>query len=256
MLQAFIIVSREGLESFLIVAILLAYLKKSGRPELIPGVTWGIAVSVVLSIALSFVLANVSNNALLEGILGLVTAVLVASLVVHMWRLGPSFKHEMEQKISKASKEPTKKSALIGVFFITLFLITREGMETALMLFQVKNGQFILGSFLGMGGAALISYLWVRYSHLINLRLFFQMTGVYLIIFMFQVGFAAFHELTEAGIFAQSEAWHAATEPYAPDGMYGKWFSFLCVIGMALWIGTAAFIDKKKKKQSAKKIQP
>src|SRR5215813_842926 len=51
MLQAFVITLREGLEAFLIVAISLAYLKKSGRRELVPAVHWGIGVSILLSIA-------------------------------------------------------------------------------------------------------------------------------------------------------------------------------------------------------------
>ena len=43
MLQAFVITLREGLEAFLIIAISLAYLRKSQRSELIPAVHWGIA---------------------------------------------------------------------------------------------------------------------------------------------------------------------------------------------------------------------
>ena len=50
MLQAFVITLREGLEAFLIVAISLAYLRKSGRRELVPAVHWGIALSLVISI--------------------------------------------------------------------------------------------------------------------------------------------------------------------------------------------------------------
>ena len=50
MLQAFVITLREGLEAFLIIAISLAYLRKSGRRELIPAVHWGIGLSVLLSV--------------------------------------------------------------------------------------------------------------------------------------------------------------------------------------------------------------
>ncbi len=250
MLQAFIIVAREGLESFLIVAVLFSYLRKSGRHQLLPAVKVGIGASVLASSALAFVLMKIANNSLLEGILGAVTAVLVASMIVHMWRLGPSFKKEMEQKLSEASSKPAEKSALIGVFLLTVFLVTREGMETALMLFQVKNGRFILGSFLGLIGASIISYFWVRYSHLINLRRFFQVTGIYLIFFMLQVALTAFHELCEAGVFPNSETWHAATEPYSPDGTYGKWFSFIFVVGMALWLLIAAVHDRTRRKTS------
>ena len=47
MVQAFVITLREGLEAFLIVAISLAYLRKSGRRELVPAVQWGIALSLL-----------------------------------------------------------------------------------------------------------------------------------------------------------------------------------------------------------------
>ena len=50
MLQALIIVFREGFESFLTVAIIFAYLRKTGRNWLRPAVWWGIAVSIVASI--------------------------------------------------------------------------------------------------------------------------------------------------------------------------------------------------------------
>ena len=54
MLQAFVITLREGLEAFLIIAISLAYLRKSGRRELISAVHWGIGLSVLLSIGAAY----------------------------------------------------------------------------------------------------------------------------------------------------------------------------------------------------------
>ena len=87
MLQAFVITLREGLEAFLIVAISLAYLRKSGRSALVPAVHWGIALSIVLSVIAAILFQRASNQALWEGILAIVAAVLVATLIVHMWRV-------------------------------------------------------------------------------------------------------------------------------------------------------------------------
>ena len=84
MLQAFVVTLREGLEAFLIVAISLAYLRKTGRRSLIPAVHWGIVTSIAVSIGAGVLLARAANQALWEGILALVAAVLVASLIVHM----------------------------------------------------------------------------------------------------------------------------------------------------------------------------
>ena len=96
MLPAFVITLREGLEAFLIVAISLAYLRKSGRQQLIPAVHWGIAVSVLVSIGAAVLFQRASNQALWEGVLALVAAVLVGSLIVHMWRHARKIKSEIE----------------------------------------------------------------------------------------------------------------------------------------------------------------
>ncbi len=58
MLQAFVVTLREGLEAFLIVAISLAYLRKTGRAALVPAVHWGIVASIVLSIGAGVLLAR------------------------------------------------------------------------------------------------------------------------------------------------------------------------------------------------------
>src|SRR6187402_1124472 len=96
MIQAFVITLREGLEAFLIVAISLAYLRKTSRSELIPAIHWGIGASVLLSIGAGVLLSKARNQALWEGILGIVAAFLVASLTVHMWRAGRHMKKDIE----------------------------------------------------------------------------------------------------------------------------------------------------------------
>src|SRR3954464_3418368 len=86
MLQAVVITLREGLEAFLIVAISLAYLRKSGRRELISAVYYGIGLAVLLSIGAAYLFQKAANQALWEALLAIAAAVSVASLTVHMWR--------------------------------------------------------------------------------------------------------------------------------------------------------------------------
>src|SRR5215475_13379883 len=104
MLQAFIVVFREGFESFLIVGIILAYLRRIGQDRLVPAMYWGIAASLVASAGLGYMLSKGVNEALWEGMFGVATIVLVASLVVHMWRAGAQMKREMESKLSRISE--------------------------------------------------------------------------------------------------------------------------------------------------------
>jgi high-affinity iron transporter len=227
MLQAFVITLREGLEAFLIIAISLAYLRKSQRSELIPAVHWGIGVSAVLSVAAGWLFYQARNQALWEGLLALAAAISVASLTVHMWRHAKRIKKDIEGHLQTSTLKGGG-AAFAGVFLFTLLMITREGMETALLmgtlLFQMQAPvDMMIGAVTGMALAAFVASLWSRYGHRVNLALFFQVTAVFLMIFVVQLVIYGFHELTEANIFPYSEPLHVATEPYGPDGLYGKY---------------------------------
>src|SRR5918995_7405062 len=125
MLQAFGITLREGLEAFLIVAISLAYLRKTGRQQLIPAVHWGIAVSIAVSIGAAMLFQRANNQALWEGVLALTAAVLVASLIVHMWRHAKRLKKDIEARLESSAVRNGAK-AFLGVVLFTLLMITRE----------------------------------------------------------------------------------------------------------------------------------
>ncbi|HEV7241495.1 MAG TPA: FTR1 family protein [Thermoanaerobaculia bacterium] len=242
MLQALIIVFREGFESFLTVAIIFAYLKKTGRNALRPAVWWGIALSVVASVALGYLLQRI-NQPLWEGILALVAAVLVASFVIHIWRIAPTMKRDMETRLEQRASGPW---AWIGVFGFTLLMVTREGMETALMLIQVRQGRFWLGCAIGLAAAAAMSWLWAHYGHRINVKRFFQVTGLFLLLFTIQIVFYAIHEFSEAEILPNSEAIHLATEPYSADGRYSMYIMFGMVAFCALWLATMTLVDRAR----------
>lgn len=254
MLQAFIITLREGLEAFLIVAISLAYLHKSGRQELLSAVRWGIALSIVLSIGAGMLFERAANQALWEGTLGLVAAVSVATLTIHMWRTAKRIKREIEGRLHSSTLK-TGLAAFLGVFGFTVLMITREGMETAMLmstlLFQVKSVLVITGASAGILVAAAVAWLWSRYGYRVNLALFFQVTAVFLLIFVAQLGIYSFHELTEANIFPYSEGLHAATEPYGPDGQYGKYLTYLLVLLPIGWLVIASLVGRRQQPVSA-----
>ncbi|MDQ3211365.1 MAG: FTR1 family protein [Acidobacteriota bacterium] len=253
MVQAFIITLREGIEAFLIVAISLAYLKKTGRHALLPAVHWGIALSAVLSIGAGFLLARANNQALWEGVLAIVAAVLVASLTVHMWRAGRRMKSEIEGRL-EASSIKVGRPAFLGVFGFTVLMITREGMETALLMtqliFTIKSTQVAAGAAAGTIGAAFIAWMWSRYGYRVNLARFFQVTAVFLLVFVAQLLIYGFHELTEANIFPGSQPLHEATEPYGPDGVYGQYLTYLLVLLPVGWLAISSFLHRGQPSRS------
>jgi high-affinity iron transporter len=253
MFQAFVITLREGLEAFLIIAISLAYLRKTGRRELIPAIHWGIGVSILLSIGAGLLLAQARNQALWEGILGIAAAILVASLTVHMWRAGRHMKREIEGRLA-ASSVRVGKAAFWGVFGFTLLMITREGMETAMLMnaliFQIHAMNIIAGAAAGTLISAFIAFLWSRYGHRVNLGRFFQVTAVFLLVFVVQLFIYGFHELAEANVLPNSEALHWATEPYGPDGAYGQYLTYLLVVMPLGWLAISTFLHRNPRSQS------
>jgi len=249
MLQAFIVVFREGFESFLIVGVILAYLRRIGEHRLVPAMYWGIGASLLASAGLGYMLNRGVNEALWEGVFGIATILLVGSLVIHMWRAGAQMKRDMEAKLSRISSRSSRRLAFAGVFLFTLVMITKEGMETVLMLFQIHDPKLVTGIVLGVIGATAISWAWVNVGHLINVRRFFQVTSIFLMLFMVQIGIYSFHELSEARVLPNSEVLHDKTEVFSPEGLYGRWFSLIAIGACAVWLGGAWVNDSLKKQR-------
>src|SRR5437867_8771475 len=212
MLQALVITLREGIEAFLIVAISLSYLRKTGREAHLSPVYWGIGVSLVSSAGAGYLFSLASNQSLWEGVLAVVAAVLVATLVVHMWRSARTLKLRIQQRLDTAALSRSSLSAWVGIFLFILLMITREGMETALLLgtllFRMKAPQVLLGALLGIAGSALIAVLWGRYGHRVDLQRFLQVTSVFLLVFTVQLLIYGVHELSEANLLPGSAQVH------------------------------------------------
>ena len=268
MLNSFIIVFREGFESFLLVAVILSYLRKTGQKWLTSAVYIAILCALSASLALGYVLRTgvddsvltgifgvsggsyvsqfLANEALREAVLGVVAIIMVGSLVIYMWRTGPKLQERMRTRLGVMSSRTSRVAAIAGVFLFTFLMITREGMETALMLLQVRGSEMWGGALIGLGAAGLFAWGWARFGHLINVKRFFQVTGIFLLLFMVQVGIYSFHEFSEAGLLPNSEVLHAATEKFSPDGLYGKWFSPLMISICAVWLGIGWLKDRMK----------
>lgn len=251
MINAFMIVMREGFEAFLIVAIIYSYLRKTGRRGLGVAVYLAVVVAVAMSWGMGWWINAATegvNQALWEGVLGLAAIVLVASLIVHMRRVAPRMRQRVHEELEERTSGKAGAMAFIGVFLFTVLMIMREGIETALMLLQIKNqGQLLAGALAGLLAAGLLALAWARYGHLIDMRRFFQVTSIFLMLFLAQVAFYTFHEFAEAGLLPNSEALHEATEAWSPDGRYGQWFSTSIVGICAAWLGYAYLADRTRK---------
>jgi high-affinity iron transporter len=241
MWQGFTIALREGVESFLIIALIFAYLRKTGRRGLAKAVVAGIVASLFVCAVAGWALGKAENHSLWEGILAAVAVVLVGSFLVYMLRTAKTLKAQMERKLDRAVAATAGGAG--GVFLFTVFMITREGMEATLLLttafFQAPSKTVVLGVALGLVAAGLVALTWKQLGHAVNLNILLKVSAVFLSIFLVQLVLYAFHELAEAGVLPNAQAIHDATEILGPDGVIGHILTWILAGVPMAWLAWA-----------------
>jgi high-affinity iron transporter len=198
---------REGLEAALVVAIVLAYLKRLGREDAFGKVWGGTAlaglVALVAGIIVFAAVGNLEGEAeeITEGIVAFVAAGVLTWMIFWMAKQARHIKGQLHAKIDAAL---TSGSAM-GLAAIAFFAVLREGLESSLFLVSTtvgenSNVQELLGGLIGLVVAAGIGYLVYKGSRRFNLRLFFRVTGALIILFVAGLLAKGVHEFQEVGI--------------------------------------------------------
>lgn len=253
MFESAVIAFREGMEAFLIVAITLAYLARTGREQLKKPVYAGIAAALVCSAVLGVWLEDVSDNPLTEGVLAVVAGVLVGTFTVHMIKAAKTMGRDIREKID-AHASKTGLWAGLGIFLFTTLMITREGMETVLMMsaaaYQTTAMQMFIGITAGLALAALMGYFWVRKSHLINIGRFLTVSSIFLVIFSVHLFLYGIHELAETGLIPALSAGplHEVAEHVGGSSLIGQLVMYAMVAVPLGWLAVAAIKEKLERK--------
>jgi high-affinity iron transporter len=248
MFETSIITFREGMEMFLIVAIMFAYLTKTGHNHLKEPVYWGVGFAALVSLTTGWHVAELAQDPLMEGILALTAGALVATMTYTVMKASGNLRNAINDKL-EISANKTGWAAILGVFTFTFVMIVREGMETAMMLGamsgNINNGNLFVGALLGFAAVGVIGYIWIKQSYRINLRLFMQATGIFLFMFCFHLFMYGFHELTEVSAipFIDNFKWHTLTEPME-EGPLADLYSIGMVAVPLMWLGYSYLWDK------------
>jgi high-affinity iron transporter len=80
----------------------------------------------------------------------------------------------------------------------------------------------------------------------VNLSRFFQVTAIFLLVFVVQLFIYGFHELAEANVLPNSAVLHGATEPYGPDGIYGHYLTYLLVALPLGWLAVSSLFRRSE----------
>jgi high-affinity iron transporter len=250
MFQSLVITLREGVEAALIVGIVSGYLKKTGRASWTRVVYRGLTTAILASLALGYVLHRLELTEMgdaYEGELMLVGAAFVASMVVWMWRTGKRLKQEIESRLSSLavtspSSDP-KGMAVWGLFLFVFLMVFREGTETVLFLAAVSLRTTELANFLGgiigLGLAVGLGVAFFKGSLKVNLRKFFAVTTLMLLVVALQLLVSGIHELSEAGILPSGPREMRLVGPF----VYNDAFFFVVIVALCLFMVIAQRIQ-------------
>lgn len=205
MLASYLLSLREGLEAALIISIALGVLRKLNRQDLSSTVWAGVASAIVVSLAAGVGLYAIGielqgqAEKIFEGLTMLLAAGVLTWMIFWMNRQARTIKSDLESGVTRSVKASDKR----GLFWLAFLAIVREGIELALFLtaatFATSAQATLVGTLLGLGTAVLLGWASFTTTLRLDLRRFFQVTGILLILFAAGLVAHGVHELNEAG---------------------------------------------------------
>ena len=228
MLANFLIGLREGLEAGLIVGILVAYLNKLDRRDILPRLLIGIAAAIVLSLGVGAILTfgpyglSFQAQEILGGGLSILAVALVTWMIFWMAGNARSLRSELQSKLDAAIA-----GTGMGIVVVGFVSVAREGVETALFVWASVNSSSnavvgTLSAIAGILAASVVAYLIYRGLVRINFARFFAWTGSFLIIVAAGVLSYGIGDLQEASVIpGWGQAAYSLSSLISPTSWYG-----------------------------------
>ena len=205
MAQSLLITLREGLEISILLVIVLAYLKRTNRANLIGPVWKGTGAALIVSLIGGGALFGLgvglegAAEEVFEGSAMLLAVIVLSWMIIWMRSQAREIRGRLEIRVEQVAL----KGSGVAMAFLAFAVVVREGLETALFLFSASKTaspvETTVGGLLGVAIAIILGRLIYQGSHSINLRMFFNVTGVLLILFAAGLLARGLHEFQEAG---------------------------------------------------------
>ena len=207
MLSSLLITLREGLEAALIIGIILAYLAKTNERRGFKPVWLGTGLAVLVSLIAGAIIYAIAGEfsgraeEIFEGTAMLLAVGVLTWMVFWMRKQAVNIRGELQAQIQTALTSGST-FALASIAFLA---VVREGIETVLFLFAATRtaesaASFTIGGLIGLVVAIAIGYGIYKGSSKLNLRSFFNITGLVLVIFAAGLLAHGIHEYNEAVI--------------------------------------------------------
>ncbi|HEX7949518.1 MAG TPA: FTR1 family protein [Candidatus Limnocylindrales bacterium] len=199
---------REGVEAALIVAIVLAYVVRSGNANQAAKVWLGTGSAVIVSLLAGFVIFVTVGafeepyEQLFEAATLLIAAIVVTWMLFWMRRQSAGLRGDLHARIDRVLTE----GSALGLAVLAFTAVIREGLETSLFLVGQATAvgpgtaSLLVGALAGLAGAVVIGWVFYTGSRRIDLRSFFRWTGIGLVFIAAGLVSRAVHELIEIGV--------------------------------------------------------
>jgi FTR1 family protein len=231
MLSALLIALREGVEAALVVGIVLVYLNRTGRAALARYVWAGVGLAVLLSAGVAAALArwNINEDGF-EGVMLLVAAFFVVTMIVWMNRIARKLKKEIEERVERLAGKSTRAAGW-GLFLFVFLMVVREGAELAIILraveFSAAGVNVWIGTILGLAIAVAVGLFFFQGTLRVPIGSFFAVTSIILMIVAFQLALTGVHELSEAQWIPSGQREMAIVGPVVRNDV----FFFVVILG-------------------------
>ena len=207
MLAGFLIGFREALEAALIIGVLISLLYRTRR-ELMAKWVWGGVVLALIASVLTWMTFEIfvgefskKNEELFEGLLYLVAAILITTVILHV--IGHASKEILENKAEKA----IEIREAFGIGLLAFVSVWREGVETVIFIGAgTESSDAITGLFIGIVLAAAIGYVLFATTKNLDIRFMFNVSTSLLIGFAAYLVMKAIHEFGEIGFMGIPES--------------------------------------------------
>src|SRR5271154_1296369 len=245
MLSALLVALREGVEAALVVGIVLVYLNRSGRRALKSYVWGGVILACAASIGAALLLQRwaISEDGF-EGLLMLVAAGLVVTMIVWMNRVARTLRKEIEHRVEAYAQKSTRAAGW-GIGAFVFFMVVREGAELVLILRAVELSsagvQVWIGTVLGIAIAVAVGVFFFQGTLRIPLHRFFAATSVILMVVAFQLALTGIHELSEAMWIPSSKTEMSTIGPIVRNEV----FFFVVILGAAALVVLREWFSSK-----------
>jgi hypothetical protein len=212
----------QALQAFLPIAFCLAWVRRIGDRDASAGLNYGLIAAVPLTAAGAYLFQASSRQAFWEASLAGV------ALALAIW-----FTRSMTSgnQIAPFIRGTTHVRLVVAIGAGTL--VARQAMEIAVVTaaaLQLRALDPLLALASGVAISVAASALWLAIARRLSIVALQRATIVFAVLFCAQAALYAFHESAEARLLPWSEALHAATEPYGPDGVYGRYISVLLLL--------------------------